>query len=416
MNNPCKTAVFVALVALLTAGPAFTQSPSDQAASATKAAAPVAYVYVQTQKGVNVYDTASNGKLTLVAGSPFATSGQMGGINGSHLISVGTNDLHSYAIESNGAVGKQASEVNTQSYSGANCGSTSFNGVSNGALLDHTGKYFYIQLFGAQYQQGNTTCAAWQTYRVASNGDLTFLGSSETENYVDGSAQKSTVPTISSNDKFGFGVTGQEYGTNVFSPFAISSDGVLGNNANFKETDPKGNPDGDWYYYPVIYPVVAADPSGHLAALMFSENGPPFGATGAWQLASYTINSKGGISSTNTYADMPAPEVAQTYGGPFLLQTSTSGKLLALAAYPGLQLFHFNGASPITTYGPVLLPNVNIDQLAWDNSNHLYALSYSAQALYVFTVTPTSTSEVAGSPFKVTGAYGAEGLIVVPKS
>jgi len=64
----------------------------------------------------------------------------------------------------------------------------------------------------------------------------------------------------------------------------------------------------------------------------------------------------------------------------------------------------------------VLLPNVNIDQLAWDNSNHLYALSYSAQALYVFTVTPTSTSEVAGSPFKVTGAYGAEGLIVVPKS
>ena len=416
MNKPCKTAVFVALVALLTAGPAFTQGPSDQIASASKTAAPVAYVYVQTQKGVNVYGAASDGNLTLVAGSPFATSGQMGGINGSHLISVGTNDLHSYAIASNGAVGKQASEVNTQSYSGANCGSTSFNGVSNGGVLDHTGKYFYVQLFGADYQPGNTNCAAWQTYRVASNGELTFLGSSETESYVDGSAQPSTVPTISSNDKFGFGVTGEEYGTNVFSTFTIGSDGVLGNTQNFTEKDPKGNPDGDWYYYPVLYPVLAADRSGHLAVLMFPENGPPFGNIGAWQLASYTINSKGGISSTNTYADMPAPEVAQNYGGPFLLETSTSGKLLALGAYPGLQLFHFNGADPITTYGPVLLPKVDIDQLAWDNNNHLYALSYSAQELYVFTVTPTSTSEVAGSPFKVGSAYGAEGLIVVPKS
>jgi hypothetical protein len=58
---------------------------------------------------------------------------------------------------------------------------------------------------------------------------------------------------------------------------------------------------------------------------------------------------------------------------------------------------------------------VDIDQLAWDNSNHLYALSYESGELYVYTVTPTSISEVAGSPYKVQGAYGVKGLIVVPK-
>jgi hypothetical protein len=80
------------------------------------AAAPVAHVYVQTIKGVNVYDATATGKLSLVKGSPFAVSGQMEDINGSYLISVGTDDLRIYPIESGGAVGNQASEINTQNY------------------------------------------------------------------------------------------------------------------------------------------------------------------------------------------------------------------------------------------------------------------------------------------------------------
>ena len=66
---------------------------------------------MRTAKGVNVYDATAAGKLSLVNGSPFSTSGQMGGINGKYLISVGTDYLHTYSIESNGTVGKQASEI-----------------------------------------------------------------------------------------------------------------------------------------------------------------------------------------------------------------------------------------------------------------------------------------------------------------
>jgi hypothetical protein len=96
------------------------------------------------------------------------------------------------------------------------------------------------------------------------------------------------------------------------------------------------------------------------------------------------------------------------------MEISPSDKLLALAN-PGIQLFHFNGAAPITPYSKLLLPGVEIDQLTWDNSSHLYALGYAAQRLYVYTVTPTSINEVAGSPFTVQNAYGSSGLIVVPK-
>ena len=108
MNRICKTVPLIAFVALLfIAGPAFTETlPAEPATTAT----PVAYVYVQTHQGINVYGASAAGKLTLVKGSPFATVGQVGGINGKYLISVGTDYLRSYAIESNGAVGKQASE------------------------------------------------------------------------------------------------------------------------------------------------------------------------------------------------------------------------------------------------------------------------------------------------------------------
>ena len=129
-------------------------------------------------------------------------------------------------------------------------------------------------------------------------------------------------------------------------------------------------------------------------------------------MASFKIdNATGGIVSTNTWENMPIPAIT----GITDLNMSPTGKLLAVFGYPGLQLFHFNGASPITPYSGVLLPTTDIDQVAWDNDNHMYALSYQSQKLYVYTVTPTTITAVAGSPYTVTGAYGSHGLIVVPK-
>jgi len=402
---------------LLLAGPAFTQTLSDEATPEAIAAASVAHVYVQTHKGVDVYDATAAGKLTLVKGSPFADTGQMEGINGKYLISVGTDYLHTYAIASNGAVGKQASEINTQTYDGAECGSPINNGYANGSVLDHAGKYLYVLL----YDGYNTDCAAWQSYEIGSNGSLHFLGSMEDEASYFGNPQPSTLPTISSNDKFGYAAIAGEGGCRSFSPYVKIPDGQLEKNSPFSEIDPEGDPNGaPWYSCPIN---ASADPAGHLAVLMYFEDDPPYGNYGPWQLASYTIddNSTGSITSTNTWLDMPASEV---YGR--VMETSPSGKLLALAGggdgsegdgsgMDGLQIFHFNGAAPITEYSALLLPAVEIDQLGWDNDNHLYALSYSSGELYVYTVTPTEIREASGSPYKVENAYGISGLIVVPK-
>ena len=380
---------------------------STQATAAT----PVAYVYVQTNPGVNVYSVNAAGQLTLVTGSPFADSGQMEGNNGAYLIAVGTDDLHSYKIESNGAVGAQAAQIDTQSYDGSQCGNTN-GGTPNGAQFDHTGKDFYVQLYGAPGSGGvYAACAAWQSYHIESDGAFTFLGSIQYNGNADHDATESSIPTVSSNDAFAYGVFPEFGGFSytAFSTFTRNSSGELEVNNGFTEKDPAANPNmagGPWAYFPVL---VQADPAGHLAVLLVSESfNNCCGAYGPEQLASYTINGSGGISSTSTWQNMPTPGFSNATS----MDMSPSGKLLAVAGAPGLQVFHFNGASPITTFGAPLLTNVNIDQLAWDSSNHLYALSYSSGELYVYTATPTSITPVSGSPYKVTGAYGVKGLIV----
>jgi hypothetical protein len=381
-------------LALLSAGPAFAQN--SEAISEKTSSASVAYVYVHTGNGVNLYDANTAGELTLVKGSPFAISGLMSADNGKYLVSVGTDNIHTYKIESNGAVGKQASEIDTQKYSGAKCGTN-----SGAALLDHTGKYLYLTLWSGTDGNPFPLCAAVQTYKLESSGELTFLG--DTENF-DGQHQGAYpigVSTVSSNDKFGYGVESTVYAS-IFAAFKADANGALLLDGSFSQVGPTPDPSvPDSNYFPL---AMAADPASHLAVLMnepFTYSPPP-------QLASFTINdTTGAIVSTNTWANMPTPQV-----NPGLLEMSPSGKLLVVIGQFGIQIFHFNGAAPITAYSGALLPNVSVDQVAWDNNNHLYVLSNSTGELYVFTVTPTSINEVSGSPYNIPGLTG---MIVVPK-
>ena len=409
MNHPCKTVSLIAFVALLSAGPAFTQTPSTEATPEAKADAPVAYVYVQTLKGINLYDAAADGKLTLVKGSPFANVGQMEAVNGKYLVSLGTDYIHTYKIEPNGAPGKQASEINTQNYTGAECGNT----TGGGAVLDHTGQNLYIQLNDAQTIYREPVCVAWQSYKISSDGALTYLGTA-----MDGPPTEyngTTVPTFSGNDNFAYGRYIGD--TNPFALFSRSKDGLISVTQNFASVDPVApNPSDSYLPY-----ATATDPTHHLAAELYpnaSQWPPP-----PPQLASYTISdADGSIVSTNTWEDMPTFEVTHANG----IRMSPSGKLLAVFGFTGLQIFHFNGADPLTRYSSLLLPTIEISQLAWDNDNHLYAFSIETCTnvcdpmgeLYVYTITPTSISQASGSPYKVENAnvtVQQQGLIVVPK-
>ena len=88
-----------------------------------------------------------------------------------------------------------------------------------------------------------------------------------------------------------------------------------------------------------------------------------------------------------------------------------SGKYLAVGGTSGLQLFHFNGANPITKFTGLITTDP-INQLFWDNSNHLYALSQNSGKLFVFTVTSSGAKEAPGSPYSITSPIN---LIVLPQ-
>jgi hypothetical protein len=346
-------------------------------------------VYVGTAKGVYLYDAASNGKLTLVSGSPFKTAGTAIGSNGKYFITLGTHYVHSYAVASNGAIGQQKSQINTQNYTGSGCGSPI------AAILDHTGRNLYVQL--NQTETGGV-CVAYQTFDIAkASGALTFHGAAVHD-------------TNFSGQGLGFAITGNNqfaYPTSFFdgvnpplNALRRESHGTL-EFTNINETDPPPP-------FPDVMPNqpinLTADPTNHLAVALDILAGDGVA------LASYTVDAQGNIVSTNTLDNMPEVLVEPT-----AMQMSPSGKLLAIASnfdFPPLQVFDFNGADPITPHSGEL-KNVVIDQIFWDNNDHLYALNDSTKKLYVYTFTPTTIAEVPGSPYTIASPSRLNGLVVV---
>lgn len=338
-----------------------------------------AYLYVQVggpSGAVYGYSANSSGQLTAISGSPFKPGTAIVGGNGTQFFTLGETLLHSFSVGSNGAIGSQVSQVPVYDYSGSDCGYSSY--PDDSAVLDHTGKYMYVLL------QGGTsgTCEAYQTYAISSSGDFTFLGDTETniqnEEPVTGGTY---LPSILGNETFAYA---GDYSGHLMGlvGFQRASSGEL-QSMQFTETDPPLNNN----YWGTSSPD--ASPTGNYVALLLypGDSGPPY-------LASYTVDSKGNLSTTNTTSNMPVVKGDSTIFSP-------SGALLANwgGLNDGLELYHFNGAAPIAPYQQ-LLKGTTIQQVAWDSSNHLYAISNSSNMIYVFTVTPTSVTQVSSYSIK----------------
>ena len=80
------------------------------------------------------------------------------------------------------------------------------------------------------------------------------------------------------------------------------------------------------------------------------------------------------------------------------MSISPSGKLLVVGQ-SGFQVFHFDGADPITKYTGVLHSSETFLQFGWDKANHLFALSNNA--LHIYSATSTSIKEESGSPISI---------------
>jgi hypothetical protein len=173
--------------------------------------------------------------------------------------------------------------------------------------------------------------------------------------------------------------------------FLRQSSGLLAD-ANISTTLPAPPPD-----YRIYIPTfVATDSSNHVAIALLPGNPPGCTTEERVQIASFTADANGNLTTTDTYATMPASSIATVTD----LKISPAGDLIAVGGAEGLQLFHFDGANPVTPYTGLLTVDP-ITQMFWDNSDHLYAISQSSGRLHVFTVTAGNYHEAPGSPYPI---------------
>jgi hypothetical protein len=258
---------------------------------------------------------------------------------------------------------------------------------------------------------------ALQSFKLSSTGAPSFLGATQfaTATQTGLFDSYSTPIKLSGNGNYAYSASFDD-GCNVetWGLKRESSGTMLFNNSEIL-TVPSTPPGWRWNSF-----VVTADPTNHMAVAMTGQSGsfgPCADTVHLTQLASFTVASDGGLSSTNTPANMPTPKV-----DPTVLNMSPSGQFLAVGGNagfgavngtqtPGLQVFLFNGANPIMSFSGVLT-GAAIDAIRWDKNNHLYALSNSTKKLYAYTVTSSGITVVPGSPYAIAATPNA--LVVVP--
>jgi len=285
-------------------------------------------------------------------------------------------------------------EINIASFSIASNGALkltdSFLAEANGGLfslfLDHTGSTLYTDYY--------TTNNDYLTYGIdQASGQLTFV------NDLAGGPSNNSPVSFVGNNEFAYSSSCYHFTPSIYG-VQRASDGAL----TYLTSNPPfpAAPSGD-FWCPWL---AAADPTNHLAVAMQPLTGD-WGIAGPYQLASYTVDGSGNLTTSDTYESMPKVLVGTVND----YWMSPDGKYLAVGGTTGLQIYHFNEANPITRFTGLLTKN-EVDQMFWDNANHLYAITSTAGELYVYTITSKGVAQAPGSPHSITAP---ENVIVLPK-
>jgi len=350
----------------------------------------VAFVYVSSSPSnnnyeINAFAVAADGKLSPVSGSPFSANVQSMAVNQQFLFGTNGIDVYSFSIAADGSLQKVA-VIDAQKFNGSNCGGPT------ALFLDHTGSTLYDEDVYGNICANNT----YQSFSIdQSTGELNYLGAS------DPSVLFSVPLSFIGKNVYAYGSSSHQYGSWLFG-FKRNSGG--------KVTDLKINPPmpvskkADFY---VSYGA-AADSSNHVAISVTPYNQNTWLPDGPPQFATYTADRSGHLTTQSTYSNMPATSVQSVAD----FKMSPSGKLLAVGGTAGLQVFHFNGANPVTHYTGLIAKD-EIDQIFWDNDNHLYAISRNTGKLLVFTITSTGVSQAPGSPYPITNP---QNVTVLPRN
>ncbi len=346
---------------------------------------PVAYVYVSTpaastgRNEVHAWTAAANGKLTPIAGTPFQENVTSMAVNGKFLFGATRTgaDVNSYRMEANGAL-RYAVTTNITRFNATDCAST------GAVFTDRTGTMVY----NMEYRGDGCANNAYRSFREeSSTGGLENLGESGGNSWLYQPA------SFLSNDTWAYSASclGNMY-WGIFG-FRRSSNGML---TEIPISAPVPPPPNGEFFCPS---QAAADATNHVAIAMQAVKQQDFTAVGEPHLAVYTAQANGNLTTTSTVANMPQANVGTVSD----LTASADGKWLAVAGSHGLEIFHFNGAGPVTHFTGLLTSDA-IDQCFWDKTGHLYAISGKSGKLFVFSVTPGGAHAAPDSPYSVNKA------------
>lgn len=383
-----RAVTFLACLSATLCTLAFAQAPA--ATGGVQAiTSPVAYVYVSSSPDsgshvINAYSVDSTGRLTAVIGSPFSADVQFMALTQHYLFGTNGTYIYSFTIASDGAL-QQASSINATQYN-----QYSSSGPIN-LFLDHTG----ATLYDGDINSYGTESNSYQSFSIdKSTGQLNFLA-----NTADGGPNVDDLLSFTGANVFAYSSSCYKLFPEIYG-YQRNSNQTL-TQLNISPKIPAA-PSGE-FYCPYL---AVSDPTTHVAVSLTPMK--EFAVAGQPQLAVYTQASNGNLTTTSTSTNMPKTLVTQVND----IWMSPAGNFLAVAGTAGLQVFHFNGANPITHFTGLMTTH-SIDQVFWDNANHLYALSRSTGKLYVFTVTTTSWSWAPGSPYTITSP---QNLVVLPKT
>jgi hypothetical protein len=375
--------LLVALATIVTARPACAQTER-----------PVAFVYVSANPDnsstneLHAFTAASNGRLTPVTGSPFAKDVTSMAVNGKYLFGSTRDGIYvgAWLIHPDGTL-RWSYSSDIVRYNQDDCG------FSGPLFLDRSG----TSLYDLEYYGGGCANNVYHSFTVnKSSGRLQNLGGGPADEWFNLPA------SFIGNNVYAYTAVCLSNMYWEIAGFKRANNGLLGQ-VNIKAPLPAAKHDDFW-----CPSQTATDPTDHVAITLQPVAGSTFNSDGPAQLAVYTAEANGNLHTTSTRANMPTTSV----GSVTSLAMSPSGKLLAVGGSKGLQVFHFNGANPIT-HDTGLLTTKSIDQFFWDNVNHLYAISRSAGKLYVFNVATTGATQAPGSPYSIAHP---QYMIVQPKS
>ena len=356
--------------------------------TASAAAAPVAYAFVSTGNPNNVSTLAvsSTGSFTHVGTASSPTTIYHLSVTKKFLFGIDNmSNIYTYSISSSGAL-KLVATTNAGQYV------PGFSPQYSAAVtqVDAAGATIYTMVGASQ--------SDWylESFKIETNGELQFLGTSYADpnalnqiRFVQGGQFAMTDGCY--NTAPGASFTTDSNDIDDIVTYKHESNGFLTYVGTSNDTPTAQSP------YEYCAGLNASDSSNHLAVGFTIFNPPGDDIEPGMALGTYTVDTSGTPSTTSDYENMPVTSVFD----PYSMSIDPTGKILAVGGNGSFQLYHFNGANPVTQYSGVIKTYDLIRNIAWDKSSHMYLLT--DHSVDIYNISTTSYTEL--KPWEFTDPY-----------